>query len=162
MNLYNLSARYQQLLDQDEYTEEECQELQDIHGNLEDECISRGKYIRNLEAERKAVFDEIQNMLERLGEVDKKAEKQRNKLAKIMLDNKLPSITKSPLFVLTAKENPVSVDDYDKTAIPKEFWYLTEPKPVEKLDKTAVKKAIESGVEVPGARLVRKLKVDFK
>lgn len=162
MNLYQLSGRYQQLLDQDEYTDEEMQELECLHGDLETQCINRGKYIRNLEAEKNAVFDAIREMTVRLGQLGSKEEKQREKLAQIMLDNNMPQITSSPLFPLIAKQNPVSVDDYDRNIIPENFWTESQPKPVKRVDKTAIREAIESGVEVPGARLVRSLKLDFK
>ncbi len=163
MNLYSMSSRYMQLLDQDEYTDEEMQELQSLHENIEDDCIERGKYIRNLEAERNAVVDAIKTMIARECELNARIEKQRDKLAHIMKHNNIHKITKSPLFPVVFKENPVSVDDYDKTAIPSTYWRTTEKVTVtESVDKKAVKEAIESGIDVPGARLVRKLKVDFK
>ncbi len=56
----------------------------------------------------------------------------------------------------------MSVDDYDKSAIPDDYWATIVPNPIKRIDKNAIRKAIESGAEVPGARLVRKLKIEFK
>lgn len=162
MNLYEISARYQQLLDQDEYTAEELQELEALHGSLEEQCISRGKYIRNLEAERTAVFNAIREMTDRLADLADREEKQKEKLARIMLENNMPHITSSPLFPLRAKQNPVSVSVIDQTFIPENYWTETIPKPIKRIDKVAIKAAIESGIEVPGVMLTRTLKLEFK
>jgi hypothetical protein len=161
MNLYQLSTRFEQLIAQDELNAEECAELEQLHIDIEDECISRGKYIRNLEAEAAAIKEAIKEMSERELNIMEKAFKQREKLAERMRACNLKKITKSPLFPVSWKENPVSVDDYDRTAIPQDFWRtkVTESKSV---DKDAIKKAIEAGKDVPGARLIRKVKVEFK
>jgi len=161
VNLYELSTRYEQLFDQDELSSEECQELESLHESIEDECISRGKYIRNLEAEAAAIDACIKEMKERATALNDKSEKQRAKLAERMRACNIERITKSPLFPLRVKENPVSVDDYDKTSIPEQFW-RTKETVVKSVDKDAVKRAIESGEEVPGARLLRKLAIVFK
>lgn len=161
MNLYEVSARYQQLLDQDEYTDDELQELQLKFDSLETSCVERAKYIRNIEAERQAVFNEMQNMLARLGDLDKKSEKQRSSLISLMQVNKMTHI-KSPFFELLVKQNPVYVDISDAEKIPKEYLVTSVPKPVIKPDKKAIKEAIESGKEVPGAKLERNSKLEIK
>ena len=161
MNVYRMSARLQQLLDQDEYSIEECAELESLLGGIEDNCIERGKYIRNLEAEADAVDKAIADMQVRSTDLWANADKQRHKLAVLMQSSKIKSITKSPLFPLRFKENPISVDDYDRQSIPEDCWrnVVSESK---KSDKEYVRKQIDSGVNIPGARLIRKLKVEFK
>lgn len=162
MNLYEVSARYQQLLDKEEYTTEEMQELESLHGSLEESCINRGKYIRNLEGEAEMVDKAIHHMQERSTALWNKAERQRERLALLMRSNNIDRIKSSPLFSLRVKENPVSVDDFDTSAIPVGYWVEITPNPVRRIDKTAIRDAIESGKDVPGARLVRKLKIEFK
>lgn len=162
MNLYELSARYQQLLDQDEYTADDLQELADLGYTLEDEFIERAKYIRNMEAECKAILDAAHEMHCRASALDQKAFIQREKLLQRMQECQIERVSKSPLFELRVKQNPVSVDDFEPHLIPSEYRYFTEPKVIEKIDKTAIKQAIESGVDVPGARLIRKMKLEIK
>ena len=161
MNVYQLSARYEQLLDQDEYTEAEMIELESLHDSVEDECIERGKYIRNLEAEASMIDQAISEMKARSAQLALKADRQREKLIARMQSFDIKKITKSPLFALCWKENPVSVDDYDKALIPEKFW-VVKVSETKSISKDAVKKAIESGEEVPGAKLVRKVKLEFK
>jgi len=162
-NLYVLTARYQQLLNQLELSADECAEIEAMHDNLEDACISRGKHILNLEAEAKMVLDAITMMQFRATVLKETALSNRQKLAEIMIENNMMLITKSPLFPLKAKINPISVDDYDHGQIPRKFWRIKEKTTVtESVDKIAIKLAIESGEDVPGALLTRSIKVDFK
>lgn len=68
-----------------------------------------------------------------------------------------------PLFRLTIKKNPPSVELLDTSALPAEFWHTPEPKPpVAAPDKTAIKTALAAGVVVPGARLVQGTRLEVK
>lgn len=68
-----------------------------------------------------------------------------------------------PLFRLTIKKNPPSVELLDTSALPAEFWRTPEPKPpVAAPDKTAIKTALAAGVVVPGARLVQGTRLEVK
>ena len=58
----------------------------------------------------------------------------------------------SGLFRATVSDNPMSVNLTDEESIPAEF--LTPRDPV--VSKSKIKKALESGQEVPGAELIRK------
>ncbi len=162
MNLYNLSARYQQLLDQDEYSAEELDELGTLSDTIENECINRGKYIRNLEAEANAIANAVEEMEERQLELENKAERQREKLAIIMQENQIEKITSSPLFPVRVRLNPVSVEILDKQLILADYKYMSQPQPTEMIDKRLIKECIEKGIQVHGARLVQKLRIEFK
>jgi len=161
MNLYELSTRFQQLLDQEELSDEDRKELDQIYGDAEDACIERGKYIRNRAAELEAVVQERKRMQDRERALIKKIEREEVWLAQHMRDCGLRKITKSPLFSLTVVQNRPSVDDFDKEAIPAEFW-REKTTVMRAVDKDAVKQAIDSGVDVPGCRLITKSRVDFK
>lgn len=161
MNLYELSSRFQHLLELDDLDQAACEELQSLHETIEDEFISYGKYIRNRQAELDAVTAARKEMQEREKSLTAKIERNEQRLAERMKACSIERVTKSPLFPLRVKQNPVSVDDFDKTAIPENYWRtkVTETKAV---DKDAVKKAIEAGNDVPGCRLVSKLRIEFK
>lgn len=66
-----------------------------------------------------------------------------------------------PLFKLSIKKNPPAVEVEDSALVPAGFWVTPEPKPPEpRIDKTAIKNAIKSGQDVPGARLVQNTRLE--
>ena len=162
MNLYNLSSRYEQLLDQEEYTNEELKELYSLHESVEDECIDRGKYIGNLEAELVAVSDAIMKMSERHQLLKKRIDRHRFNLADKMLKCNITKITKSPLFPIKLKKNPAKLIEYNSNFIPEKYYCEIQPPVVKKLDKVAIKQDIESGIEVPGCGLESSYRIEFK
>lgn len=161
MNLYELSTRYQQLFDQDELTYEECVELESLHGNIEDECISYGKYIRNKTAELESVTEARKEMQAREKALEATIERNKVRLANRMNDCNIKKITKSPLFPLRVQNNPVKVDAHELGLIPENFW-VTKVTETKSVNKDEVKRAIERGEEVPGARLISTLRIEFK
>lgn len=68
-----------------------------------------------------------------------------------------------PLFKISIRSNPPAVEVTDPLSLPKEFWRTPEPKPpVAAPDKAAIKAALQSGVEVIGARLTQSTRLDIK
>lgn len=68
-----------------------------------------------------------------------------------------------PLFKLSIKHNQPAVEIMDTSSIPAEYWRTPEPKPPAPApDKTAIKKALQSGVDVMGARLVHGTRLEVK
>jgi len=66
-----------------------------------------------------------------------------------------------PLFTLSIKKNPPSVDVYDALSVPAEYMRQAPPPPPA-IDKAAIKKAIAAGEDVPGARLTQAVRLDVK
>lgn len=161
MNLYELSARFEQLMDQDEYSEVDSIELEKLHENIEDACISRAKYIRNKEAELAAVVEARKQMQEREKALTKKIENNELHLANIMTACNLPRITKCPEFPIRITKNRTSVDAYSESEIPELYWRVQE-KVIRSVDKDFIRKALEEGREIPGCRLVTKTRVEYK
>lgn len=162
MNLYELSTRYQQLLDQDDYTEDELKELESLHSSIEDECIERSKYIKNMQALRSSIELSIIDMNNRIDTLSHKITKQESKLCEKMILCNITKINKSPLFQIKIKHNPSKVDIYDKSMLPSQYTELFSPPLVEKISKTSIKEAIDKGIDVPGARLVSSVRVEIK
>jgi len=160
MNLYDISCRYQQLLDQDELNAEECAELETLHGSVQDGIINRAKYIKNLEAEAAAITAAMKEMKARVDSLEAKTEKQRAKLAVYMYAVDMEKV-KSPLFDVTVSKNRPSVQVVDEDAIPDYCWRVQE-KVVRSLDKIHIKEVIESGTEVPGCVLIQNTKLEIK
>lgn len=160
MNLYQLSARMQQLFDQDELSELECLEFDTLCADAEQACVYRAKFIRNLQAEAAAVEAARKQMQEREKALTAKIEREENRLIARMWELKFSKLT-TPDFVTSIKTNPPSVNDFDKALIPEKFW-VTKVTETKSIDKTAIKAAIQSGEEVPGANLAQKLRLEFK
>jgi len=67
-----------------------------------------------------------------------------------------------PLFSISIRKNPPSVEIYDQLSIPDKFMVTPEPKPpVAAPDKVAIKKAITAGEEVMGAKLVQGVRLNI-
>ena len=61
-----------------------------------------------------------------------------------------------PMFKLSIKNNPPSVEISEPQNLPAEFWRTPEPKPpIPAPDKTKIKDAIQKGATVPGAHLTQ-------
>jgi hypothetical protein len=161
MNIYEVSSRFQQLLDQDEYTPMELEELDLLYGSVQDKLIEMAKYIKNMEAERAAINEARLSMEERAIALQDKIAKQTDRLKEYMEKCNL-KIVKSPLFDIKYSVNRPTTDIFDETIIPAAFVSFEQKEPVKKISKDGIRQAIESGEEVPGARLIYKTKVEIK
>lgn len=67
-----------------------------------------------------------------------------------------------PMFSISIRKNPPSVDIYDPMSLPAQYMVLPEPKPVIAApDKKAIAAAIKAGAEIPGAKLVQGLRLSI-
>lgn len=161
-SLYSISAEYQRLFNKDELDDNDLAQLESLHDSAEDRFIEHAKYIRNLEAEAASVKAAIDDMKARLESLVSKAESHSKWLAEMMHTCKMDKITKSPLFAIKTKFNPPSVVVLNEELIPENYWREYQPKAQLKLDKTAIKADIDKGCEVPGAMVVKQLKLEIK
>ena len=61
-----------------------------------------------------------------------------------------------PMFSISIRKNPPSVDIYDPLSLPAQYMVTPEPKPpVAAPDKKAIAAAIKAGAEIPGAKLTQ-------
>ena len=68
-----------------------------------------------------------------------------------------------PLFSISIRKNPPSVEITNTDDVPFSFWRTPEPKPpVPAPDKAAIKEALKRGDDVPGARLNQTTRLDIK
>lgn len=68
-----------------------------------------------------------------------------------------------PLFSITIRKNPPSVDVFDPLSLPAQYMVIPAPKPpVAAPDKKSIAAAIKSGVEIPGARLVQGVRLNIE
>ena len=148
MNLYELSQNYLAVQDMDLEPETLKDTLDSIEEAIEDKAENIAKWIRNLEADKKAFEEEEKRFKEK-----KQAADHRIKSLKLYLEDNMrltgKTKFKAGFFSFAIQNNPPSVEVFDEALIPKQF--LIE-QPV-KIDRAGIKELLKAGEEVPGAAL---------
>ncbi len=157
MNLYQLSAHYQALLDKDEYSDDEHAELLKAFGDIKNEAVNRVKYIKNLEAEHAAVKYEASNMHDRAVKLQMKITREKERLADRLQECDIDEV-KDSKFTIKIKNNPPAVEDYNRDTIPQGYW--VEKKSLA-LNKKLIKHDLDQGIKIPGARLIQRKHVTY-
>ncbi len=156
MNLYNLSKEYQEAFEEltsyEEFSDDMIRDtLEGLVGELKDKMINLASFIKSLEAEEECLNNALQNMEIRRARMDDKIESLNNYLQQNMENSNIKDIS-CPWFDIKIRKNPPSVHVLDEFCIPKE--YIIE-KIVTQIDKEAIKNAINSGLDVPGAEIIQ-------
>lgn len=148
MNLYELSIAFQEVQNMELDPEVMQDTLDSINDAIENKAENIAKLIRNLESDVKAYKEEEERL-----KTKRQATENKVKWLKTYLEDnmKLTGKTKfkSGMFNFSIQKNPASVSILDERIIPKEFLIPQLPK----IDKTALKDVLKTGVEVPGAEL---------
>lgn len=149
MNLYELKASYQRLLDMEDSLDPTVfhDTLDSIVDAIEDKAIGYASVIQQFKADSKALSDEIKRLMERKQSIEKRISIMQESLQDVMEESNVEKI-KSPKFTVWLQNNPVSVKVTDERLIPKGFYIPQEPK----LDKKALKEELQHG-DIPGAEL---------
>lgn len=148
MNLYELSQNYLAVQEMDLEPETLKDTLDSIEEAIEVKAENIAKWIRNLEADKKAFEEEEKRFKEKKQAADNRIKS----LKQYLEDNmRLTGKTKfkAGFFSFAIQNNPPSVEVFDETLIPKQF--LIE-QPV-KIDRAGIKELLKAGEEVPGAEL---------
>lgn len=148
MNLYELSQNYLAVQDMDLEPETLKDTLDSIEEAIEVKAENIAKWIRNLEADKKAFEEEEKRFKEK-----KQAADNRIKSLKLYLEDNMrltgKTKFKAGFFSFAIQNNRPSVEVFDETLIPKQF--LIE-QPV-KIDRAGIAELLKAGEEVPGAEL---------
>lgn len=151
MKLYELTGALADLSSMDMDSEAVQNSLEEFQGEFSDKAIAIIKLSENLEADTTAIDAEIERL---------KARKQvivnrKNSLREYLLHNmQAANINKieRPLFTASLRQGVESVEITEQSLLPDEFVSVEV---VTKPDKNAIKAALKSGQDVPGAALVR-------
>lgn len=148
MILYELSTAFQQVQNMDLDPEVMQDTLDSIEDAIENKAENIAKLIRNLKADVTAYKEEEDRL-----KTKRQATENKVKWLKTYLEGnmKLTGKTKfkSGMFNFSIQKNPASVNILDERIIPEEFLIPQLPK----IDKTALKDVLKTGVEVPGVEL---------
>lgn len=114
-----------------------------------------GLYIKNLEADAKAIKDELKNLTARAKTMENRAEHLRYYLQSSLNGEKFSTPRLSVSFRHAKR---VEVDDDYLDVIPEQFLRFKDPEP----DKKAIADALKSGEYVPGCSLVDNVSMIIK
>jgi len=143
-------AIYEKLMDMDA-TDEVIQDTIEAETDIVPKIQSYGFVIRNMEAMQAAINAEAERLATRARILAKRQEALKQRLLDAMVYAGVQKV-EHPQFTISVQKNPPSVDVFDEQQIPAD--YMTEPKPpAPKPNKTLIKKAIQDGFDVPGAKL---------
>lgn len=166
LSLYTLSSQVEQILNSpdafDPETGELSEALVEALAMTKDKGVSVCAYILNQESLVKAMTDHIARINHRAAAIEKRAEKLREYLAFNMKRTGISEITaqdgtfSAKLYV----DRDSAVEIFDEKQIPAKFM-KTPKTPDLKPSKTDIGKAIKAGEEVPGARIVKRDRLDL-
>jgi hypothetical protein len=163
MKLYEITNEFESIFNDVDETGEITQAMFDamdcLKEEFENKAISVASYIKNIEAEEEAIKQAMDGMKKRRDALKNKAESLTDYLHESFGKMGVNEINTSPYFKIRVKKCPVSVDVFDDLALPQE--YLRE-KVVTSIDKIKLKEVLSEGVEVPGACLQRRTKLEIK
>jgi hypothetical protein len=153
LKLYEIANQFQaleQLTESDDLPAEVISDtLEALKGDFEAKAIAVGKFILSLEANAKAINEAARAMAVRAARISARAESIRAYLQFHMQALEKKRI-ESPELVIARRSNPPAVVITDAGAIAPHFWVQPEPPPP-RIDKKAVKAAIDAGERVEGA-----------
>lgn len=157
--LYRLAGEYQQLaerlsnMDLDATTIADTIEASGLTEAIADKAMGIEMVARTMEMHTPAIEAEIERLAALKKQRQAAADGLREYLKKNMIDAGIEKI-EGPLFKISLQKNPAAVDVFEAATVPEQFWVQPDTPP-KVLDKKAIKKAIDAGEDVPGARLVQ-------
>lgn len=130
-----------------------------VNGAFEDKSIAVASYIRNLEIESEAIKTAAKEMLDRAKQLEKASESLRDYLKTNIESTGLTDPIKCNYFTIKLQQNPGALVIDDANLLPDIYKIVKE---VVSYDKMAIKKDIEDGFTVEGARIVKNKRLVIK
>lgn len=161
MNLYELEGNLLHVVELANSSKPEDQQLFDdtiesLQDSIADKAIGYGKVINQLVADKKQLTDKISHDQDR-----KRILSNNISRLKLALQHGMETAGKDKIkdidLSIWIQNNPVSVAVTNDKLIPGEFTEVEK-----KLNKTAIKQALNDGEEVPGAKLVQTRSIRIK
>lgn len=168
MNLYQIAAEHEQIFNEmyDEEGNENPQALTKLEGTLmafEQKSISIASWIKNMEIEKaiiseakKQIEEAKKNVAEREKAYENKIDRWKNYLKENMERCGINKIS-CPKFIISLMKKPPSVNPYDESKIPDDYWVIER-----RLDKAKLLEHMKNGVIVEGANLNMGMRIQIK
>ena len=162
ISLYQLSDEYayllERLFDQEsgEVNTAIAGRLDALEAPLQEKAINKVRFMKAIEAEHAAVKAEREAMAAREKSLKAKIDWFKRDLLGAMERSGINEIS-CPQFVIKLRKNPESVELDPDVILTTQFQRVTVEPNLE-----AIKFAIKGGMEIPGARLVQKHRIEIK
>jgi len=164
MNIFSLSAQYQdlmqQVMDSEEISDDLMSSLESVNDSLENKILNYTSILKSLRSQEKSIEEAMQEMSKRVIELSKKSEVMEGKIKKAMEQCNKEKIENAYHQIRLMLNNP-RVEYSDRNCVPKEFWGHKVKETVEP-DTSMISKALKEGIEVPGAYLVRDTRLSIR
>ena len=163
ITLHDATEQVRALLDQiDPDTGEMPAELGSARAVVMAKAVAVTAWVVDTERGADAAEDYAKELLARVKRARAKAAWCKQYLMAHMLILGVEKITdERGIFSARIRNNPEAVDVFDPAQLPAEFMRIPEPPPPAP-DKVAIKAAIKSGQDVPGARLTQSQRLEVK
>lgn len=162
MQLYKIANQYQQALatldDMDLPDEVIADTLEGLKGELQEKGKNVAAFIKNIEADVKAIKEAEQTMRDRRSTLQRRADWLKLLLLNSMQNSEITEIS-CPWFVIKPKKNPPSVNITNSDVISKK--YKTEVISY-KIDKKLIAADLKKGAVVNGAEMIQGWRLDIK
>lgn len=160
-SLFGITEELLQIFENIEIDEETGELLnldayEQINEDFETKASNWGLYIQQLQAEAKAIQEKEKELYSRRKAKENKADRMKRDMAKQLARVGRKSIETDSVRFTTRKD--ISTEILDQSLIPEEYL---NTKLVINPDRTEIKKAIQSGADIPGARLVERQSIQF-
>lgn len=132
--------------------------LEDLQAAFDDKLEACGLFLKNLNAEAKAIREEEKALAERRRIIERKAERMNAYVLDALLDKVEGHKFSTPRLALSTRKT-ASVGITDETLLPDDFVTV---KTTMQPDKSAIKKAIKAGESVPGACIIEDYSLQVK
>lgn len=132
-----------------------------LQGDFNEKVLGLAKWVKNLDAEREAVYNEKRKLEAREKAISRKIESIKSYLAFCTSQIPKEKLPKDATTILTrTKSTSTEVDlatlmTYDDCDM---YLKYGDPTP----DKTAIKKALKGGMQIPGCQLIEKENLQIK
>lgn len=165
LSLYAVTDEYLELSKQLQDSELPAEVIQDTLEGLKYPIEEKGRAIAtvvaNMNAEVAAIESAVDKLLARSAKITKRTEWLNGYLLVNMQRSGIQKIS-HPMFDIAIRKNPPKVLIDDHATVPDEFYGPQKPPPPREISKTLIKAAIQSGREVPGARLAQEERLEIK
>lgn len=160
MTLYEIDAQLEEMLEQvDPETGEllcDMEQLEALSLERDQKLENLALYVKNRDAEAKAIREEEKALADRRRSLERKAERARDFLARMLAGEKF---TTAKVAVSWRKSEAVEIGmSFFSTDANERFLRYKDPEP----DKAAIKAALKAGEEITGAELVTNLNMTIK
>jgi len=161
-NLYEINERFSKaiaLFEGDEFDEQTVTDtLEAIEGEFQEKGKNIAAFIGNMKAEEAAIAEAIKNMTHRKKVLANKAASMKAYLLENMQAAGINKI-ECAYFVISIKKNPPAMIIENDDDVPEKYVSIIE---IKQIDKALMKSDLKGGVEVSGAHLETKYRVDIK